>query len=111
MNQTFPDDRPEEPELFHAAPRAGACLAAAVLAAVCSVGCAETFAEGSGRGGDVFAPGQWLTLRTNLHPSDRGVVSAMNYQPQGVLPVCTEVFVTDINDKEMSFQVGDKVYV
>ena len=55
MNQTFPDDRPEEPELFHAAPRAGACLAAAVLAAVCSVGCAETFAEGSGRGGDVFA--------------------------------------------------------
>ena len=88
-----------------------ALLAAAVLTLLCAAGCAESFSQGADPGGPLFAPGRWLALRTNLHPSERGIISAMNYQPQAVLPVCTEVFVTDINDKEMTFQVGEKSYV
>lgn len=44
---------------------------------------------------------------TNLHPDERrGLLYSLNYQQDGLLPVCTQVNVDSVDQRELRFTVG-----
>ncbi|MDR0965574.1 MAG: hypothetical protein LBM75_03555 [Myxococcales bacterium] len=81
------------------------CLAISVASA-----CASLSGQGDPRELS-FQPGRWLVLRTNLHHTPQGEISALNYQPQNILPRCTEVLLLGIDGEEMTFRAGEMEYV
>ena len=48
--------------------------------------------------------GSMLYTQTNLHPDEaRGTLSSVNYQQQGLIPLCTPIRLDDVNRREMRF--------
>ena len=44
---------------------------------------------------------------TNLHPDDqRSLAYSLNYQQDGLIPVCTQVNIDSVNQRELRFTVG-----
>lgn len=53
---------------------------------------------------DVIKRGDVLQTLTNLHPDNtKRLLYTVNYQQPGLIPVCSEITVTDISGKRMEF--------
>ena len=77
-------------------------LLAIAVASTITLGCSSTSDTGSVNG---FNEGATLMTLVNLHPDPkRKVLYAVNYQLDGnMIPMCSEVKIEDINDKEIEF--------
>jgi hypothetical protein len=89
------------------------CSLAGALALGALVGCASrdtTRAPSDAVGGHVWV-GKTLYTQTNLHPDTaRRRLYSINYQLTGLIPICTRVRVTELDDERMSFVANGVEY-
>ena len=61
--------------------------------------------------GEVLQVGEQLQTLSNLHPDAANhVLYTLNYQQDGMIPVCSDIKVTSIKKKTMKFLYGGIVY-
>jgi len=75
---------------------------------LCSLlGCAATGEDALERIPRLAGASQVFTL-TNLHPDDRhSRLSAVNYQQDGLIPICSVVEILSLSDDRMKFRVDE----
>lgn len=87
----------------------GVSIGALVLTSGLCAGCAssiEQLVDSSGT--DLLNTSTVYTL-TNLHPDEqRARLYAVNYQQSGLIPRCSEVRITQLNDEVMNFVALDR---
>ncbi|EWH10602.1 lipoprotein [Catenovulum agarivorans DS-2] len=88
-----------------------ALAAGALLAGCASDGSSESASIVTNATPGSFHVGATMVAKVNLHPdTSRARLYSLNYQQPGLIPMCSEVVIKDIDDKEIEFTYYGQTY-
>ncbi|WP_016956399.1 outer membrane protein assembly factor BamE domain-containing protein [Catenovulum agarivorans] len=81
------------------------------LAGCASDGSSESASIVTNAGPGGFYEGATMVAKVNLHPdTSRGKLYSLNYQQPGLIPMCAEVVIKDIDEKAIEFTYFGQTY-